>query len=205
MLIIEAANRVTKSKENQDDIPGLTDALDRLFDIDLVYTCAWYADDRKEHRERLKGYWLNRWYCTDTHVGVMAYFLDDELVMIATQTSRGACTVLEFISTDAHGRVKDFVEHFRTFDIEEPMLLDLSEKIDPVVVFPYADNCLHKFGYYKGERVAVNRISMFEAEKLGVKPSSFSNPNVFILREGQTEKESVSIHELTFDLHIDGK
>ncbi|MFA7287193.1 MAG: hypothetical protein WC052_06025, partial [Patescibacteria group bacterium] len=108
MLTIEAAHRVTKTDENCDDIPKLEKALSRLFEIDsLEYHERWNTwTESNVERKRLKGYWINKWICTDTHVGEMAYFLDDELVFTCEQTARKSDAAIYFVDPSAYQKVK---------------------------------------------------------------------------------------------------
>lgn len=49
---------------------------------------------------RLKEYWVHTWLCSDTWVGYMALFLDDELVAISYQDARKSAKNYKYVSKE---------------------------------------------------------------------------------------------------------
>lgn len=209
MLTIEAARRVTKTKENCDDIPKLESALESLFEIDgLDHHKLWNKwSETNEYRHRLQGYWINKWNCTDAHVGEMAYFLDDELVFTCEQTARGGVAQIFFVDQSAYNKVKVFMDYFRIpAELGEPDYIGYQETAD-IQTRQYADNCLHRRGFYQNREVEIAHIPYEIRRELNL-PGSESNcfyalfPFVYVIENG--EKKPVHMSELSFCLNIDG-
>lgn len=209
MLTIEAARRVTKTKENCDDIPKLESALESLFEIDgLRYHMLWNTwTETNEYRHRLKGYWINKWNCTDTHVGEMAYFLDDELVFTCEQTARGCMAKIYFVDQNTYNKVKVFMDYFRIPpELGEPDFIG-DQETDETQTRQYADSCLHRRGVYQNREVELAHIPYDIREELNL-PGSDSScfyalfPYIYVIENG--EKKPVHMSELSFGLSVDG-
>lgn len=206
MKTIDAARRVTK--KDPDDIPHFTEAIARLFDMQyLDGNPSWgnWSGDCAE-RDRLKGYWIHRWMCTDTHVGEMAYFLDDELVLVCAQTARKNDAYIYFVDKEAYEKVKVFMDYFRELELDNPEFL-ADQETDEVVQFKFADSCLHRKGVYQGREVVVAHIPYNIRRDLnlpGCDDVAFYSlfPYVYVV-ENQV-KTPVLVSELSFSLHIDG-
>lgn len=210
MRTIDAALRVTKTKENCDDIPKLEKCLTYLFELEgLEYHEHWNNwSEENVYRQRLKGYWINKWLCTDTHVGEMAYFLDDELVFTCEQTARKSDAAIYFVDQAAYDKVKVFMDYFRE-PVELPTAEFIGEQQTPdTVTREWADSCLHKRGFYQGREVEVGHIPYNVRPTLTL-PGSESPyflmlfPFVYMYDNG--ERSIVDIKELQFGIFIDGK
>lgn len=210
MRTIEAARRVTKTDENCDDIPKLERALDELFGTELdSYVESWskWNEENKE-RQRLKGYWIVRWLCTDTHVGEMAYFLDDELVFTCEQSARKNDASIYFVDQAAYEKVKAFIDFFRqpaTF-LSPDFIED--QETPEIQTFQWADSCMHKWGTYQGRKVEVMHIPYNVRRDLNLPGSEEGSfyalfPYVYIYDEHGV-KVPVLVSEITFGIHIDG-
>ena len=68
-----------------------------------IYNLYWSEDTR------LKAYHVKTWLCTDTWVGWVAYFLDSEFVCLSTQNARKSDTEFEFVSKEAHSKLRDYL------------------------------------------------------------------------------------------------
>lgn len=210
MLTIEAARRVTKTEENCDDIPHLDRAIANLFELDCIEHDPKWGNWSGEYpeRARLKGYWMNKWLCTDTHVGEMAYFLDDELVFTCVQTARKSDAHLYFVDQAAYDKVKVFIDQYRIPDeLDAPEFIGDQESKDEIK-FEWAESCLHKVGMYQGREVQVGHIPYDIRKDLNLPGSDGSFfyslfPYVYIHDNGV--RSIVDVKELTFSLHIDGK
>lgn len=97
MKIIDIANRIDKSKENEDwvDISKLGEE----FDLYLNHT----------DQDRLKSYWVGNWCCTDTWVGYKIYFLDDEAVAFSVQNARKSDESIHWFSKDLALKTKEYL------------------------------------------------------------------------------------------------
>lgn len=209
MRTIDAALRVTKTKENCDDIPKLEKCLAYLFAIEgLEYHEHWNNwSEENVYRQRLKGYWINKWLCTDTHVGEMAYFLDDELVFTCEQTARKSDAAIYFVDQAAYDKVKVFMDYFRE-PVELPTAEFIGEQQTPdVLTRDYADSCLHHRGFYQGREVEIRHIPYDIRKELNLPGSECTYfymlfPFTYVVENGV--KTPVHMSELTFGLHIDG-
>lgn len=210
MRTIEAARRVTKTEENCDDIPHLDRAIARLFEIDSIeYNPKWgnWSGEYPE-RARLKGYWINKWLCTDTHVGEMAYFLDDELVFTCEQTARKNDAFLYFVDQAAYDKVKVFIDQYRLPDeLDAPEFIGDQESPDEIT-YQWAESCLRRVGMYQGREVKVGHIPYDIRRDLqlpGSDGACFYSLFPYVYIYDNDVRSIVNINELTFGLFIDGK
>jgi hypothetical protein len=75
------------NKSSVQDTPNWED-LSKIFNLELY----WSEDTR------LKCYFIKKWYCTDSFVGLRAYFLDDEFVATSYQQGRKFNEDFTFVS-----------------------------------------------------------------------------------------------------------
>ena len=78
MKLSEIINNLDKSRKNT-EAPQWDKISSQFSNINPI---SWSGDTR------LKCYWVAKHLCTDTQVGILAYFLDDEFICISHQTSR---------------------------------------------------------------------------------------------------------------------
>ncbi len=113
MKLIDIARNIDKSPQNEFDVDF------DVFSNDLNLNCyGWYEQDR------LKGYWLGDWCCTDTAVGSRLYFFDDEPVAYSFQSGRKNDENLYWFSEEAAQKVRGFILsleelHIRVCDVNE--------------------------------------------------------------------------------------
>lgn len=146
MKLAEALTRVVRTKENDGgcEIEALMNALhlDRMPDWDAVET-------------RLYGYWISRWFCSDTFVGCKALYLDDTLVGYTTQDARKSPVEVKFIDVAQAEAVREWMIACADAPPETPPLatahdLDIEIGIDFGV--RYTGEILDRQGYYRGAR-----------------------------------------------------
>ena len=202
MQTIDAARRVIKTPDNCDDIPKMDKALSRLFSLELDYHELWNRwEETNTERKRLQGYWMDKWLCTDTHVGEMAYFLDDVLVFTCEQTARKSDAHIYFVDQEAYEKVKEFMNQFREpVEYEEPVFIGAQESRD-VINFKYADSCLHRTGIYQEREVEIAHIPYNIRRDLNLPGSEDTMfyalfPYIYV-KEGDT-KTPVLIEEIDF-------
>lgn len=97
MKLIDAINKIDKSAENECFVS--LSAFDDEFNAYFGYV----------EQDRLKAYSLYSWYCTDTEVGCMVYFLDDEPVCLHIQKARKDRGYFEWFSKDKAKKVRDYL------------------------------------------------------------------------------------------------
>jgi hypothetical protein len=98
MKLREIIARLDKSKNNEDYV-----SLDDLAS-ELSLEGFFHSEN-----ERIKSYWICRHLCTDTHVGVKAYFLDGELVCVSSQSARKSPEVFEWVSENTIKIVREYL------------------------------------------------------------------------------------------------
>ena len=98
MTLREIAKKIDKSRKNEDDV----DISDICENLD-IYFYGWIDQDR------LKSYWVTNWLCTDTWVGLLMYFLDDEPVGISFQSGRKSDKEFSWFSEECMHKVRDYI------------------------------------------------------------------------------------------------
>lgn len=102
-----------------------------------------------------------KWLCTDTRVGSIAYYLDDELVAISHQSARKSSPRFEFVSKDAFDKLLNYIRSLIETDLNDELrLIDLDEEVGDSYQVSYSTQILSDVVIYKGERCPkVQRIS----------------------------------------------
>ena len=116
-----------------------------------------YPGWNKEFDDKLKGYWLVKWLCTDTWVGITVFYLDDEPVAVSSQTARKSPEELEFVSIETATKVRKFILECLGEAEFTPSLVDLDEETDPYYTVSYSNQLLVDEGLYNGRKVKVVR------------------------------------------------
>lgn len=107
----------------------------------------------------LKAYWIRCWYCTDSYVGIKAYFLKGKFVAISSQYGRKSNEDFEFDSEKAFYRVRKYVLSLIKPNFSIPLLY--SREIGDFYNVEYQSQLLsqfHKEGMYNDEKVTVERL-----------------------------------------------
>ena len=115
-------------------------------------------NDYIEFDKRIKCVFLRPHYCTDSWVGIRAYFLDGEFVAISTQIGRKYDETFKFRSQESALKVRDYILSLipkKELDIN--ILSELDEEIEDYYSVDYAGQILHKSGIYNGEKVKIKR------------------------------------------------
>ena len=109
--------------------------------------------------ERLKSYWLQTHFCTDTYVGISLYFLDGEFVCIEYKHARKSTAEFEFFSNKKVEELKLYLLSLVEKDEPNYLLINFNEYEDILEYnIEYSSQLLpqfHKFGCYDGENVEV--------------------------------------------------
>ena len=149
-------------------------------------------NEEEDLQNRMRGYYIHVWQCTDTWVGSIAWFLDGEFVYYTFQNARKSNIDYKYASKEAYNKVVVFVLSMLRQDERESDLMDLEEEIPEKFTVEYNSQILHKYVWYKDQLVEV------------VKTHFPYNPNsrdyfdrVDILFEGV--KLSVNVNELQLD------
>lgn len=119
--------------------------------------CLYSLSGYDTFNERVTGYWIRKHNCTDTWVGVIAYFLDDKFLCITQQEARKSDTYFYFASDKMMRKLHSFL---LTLD-EENLFGDKDiinmEKlaIDEFYQLDYSDEIIVREGFYKNEPCTV--------------------------------------------------
>jgi hypothetical protein len=126
--------------------------LGEIFNIPYLY----YSDD-----ERLTCYFIKRWYCTDSWVGLRAYFLDGEFVAVSNQTGRKMDEEFEFLDEPTTQKLKEYlrslVEEESGVNVTYLNEGDLEVEIPNTYKIQYNTQILHKTAFLNGEVVEIHK------------------------------------------------
>lgn len=137
-----------KNQSMQDDVNW--EDLTSCFNI---YELPW-SDDK-----RLKSYFIKTWYCTDSYVGIRAYFLDEKFVALSTQNGRKSSEEFEFVSIDIAKEVRDYL--LSLIEKEDGLNIDiltedeLNQEISNTYKIQYNEQIRHASALLNGERVSI--------------------------------------------------
>ena len=159
MKLLEIIENLDKSEKNRNHIYS-----EHFID---EFNLSWY--DLKEDT-RLTSYYILNWYCTDTYVGLAAYFLDDEFVCIGYQEGRKCDEKFEFVSEELATKVGEYV---KSLIIHEPCTSHDYINFDEDYGTGFIRNFREEFMTSKGilketnEKVNIdrNRLVLTESEK----------------------------------------
>lgn len=193
MKLSELIAKVDRSKKNL--LSADADAFCQALDINE------YLGWDQRFDDRVKGYALTQWLCTDTHVGMNVYFMDDEPVAISSQTARKNDTDMYFVSSEAAQKVKDFilslVEEQHPFN---PSLVDLDEEMGDYYTVNYHSELLTDKGLYGDDEVNVVRRRMDYGEHV----DEWSKVDV-TLPDGTQERIHLCDFKIPYHLELDKK
>ena len=118
-----------------------------------IYNLSWSEDTR------LQAYFLRKWYCTDSYVGLRAYFLDGEFVATSWQSGRKMNEDFTFVSEISAKKVRDYllslVEEENGIKVNTLSDEELDKEIPDTFKLEYNSQILHKTGLLNGERVEI--------------------------------------------------
>ena len=136
------------------DTPNWEELSD-IFGINNLY----YSED-----ERLKVYFIKKWYCTDSYVGLRAYFLNGVFVATSYQSGRKSSEDFCFVSKALALDLKNYLFEISIKEEIEPNYdiiddSDLDEEIPNTYKIEYNTQILHKTALLNGERVEILKTS----------------------------------------------
>lgn len=147
----EVFERVIKTEENERHV----NAEELMQDLGIGgYLSGW-----EDGFARFKGYWITRWLCTDTWVGVTAYFLDGEPVATSVQTARKNDEQFFFISEEAVERVRMFIYSVMAQEEKrKPSFVSLDHEIEAFYTVAYGSQIIDRRGFYNGEACDITEV-----------------------------------------------
>lgn len=146
-------------------------------------------------QNRLKVYFIEKWYCTDSFVGTRVYMLDGETVAISTQPARKCDEHFQFKGIESFKKLKAYVlslieEEQGEFKID---LFDIHDEIDLFYHIEYNSQILHKSAYLDNQKVQIIK-SNFQSE-------GYQSPNYFhsvLIKKSNGTVMIVDCRELLF-------
>jgi hypothetical protein len=138
---------------------GDYEELCQMFEINSY--CGWWPNGSET---RIHGYHLTKWYCTDTYVGTVVWFLDDEPFAVSHQPFRKSDATYWFINQEQVDRVHKFM-----LSIQEPTepkcdILDPETVMEDFFTVEYTSQLLVYEGTHKGRHCKI--VSRREAKDL---------------------------------------
>ena len=116
----------------------------------------YHCERQDPDNPRLRSYWIANHYCTDTYVGLRAYFFDDELACITIQKGRKCNEMFEWASVDMQHRVREYIISLDTDTFEATNdLIDMEEDLGTGYSITYAGQSLKKEVLLNGELVTI--------------------------------------------------
>jgi hypothetical protein len=151
--------------------------------------------------ERLKSYFIKKWYCTDSYVGTRAYFFDGKFIAISTQVGRKADEEFIFTSKEDAFILKNYLESLVSkdksfnidyFDDELDVVISTTFKIE------YNSQILHKSAFLNGEKVKIIKTNFGSYSKENTKDYFHS----VIVEKENGEQIKIDCRELDFEYNV---
>lgn len=98
MKLSEILKKLDKSKKNERGINSYN------LCQELGLNFYWVDTD-----DRLKCYYITKWCCTDSYVGLKAYYLDDILVCISHKSARKSNENFDWVSVETKDNVRKYL------------------------------------------------------------------------------------------------
>lgn len=190
MKIADVIKNIDKSEENREhwvDFSSLSYALgfeDGFFDSDALDA-------------RFKVYWLEKWRCTDAHVGTRVYFFDDEPVAITVQNGRKDDEKVFWTSKEAADKVHDFLLSLQKEEELDITVCDMNEDIGDSYKIEFNSQVLDwSTARYNGSPIEV-------IERIKKTPDYGIDKELKIRVQDTGEELIVNIKELDFLFHLE--
>lgn len=143
MKLIDIINSIDKNNKGLQSQPAWSDIAQAF----QIHDLGCYDD------KRLTAYHIVTWYCTDSYVGLRAYFLDDEFIGISEQSGRKSNEDFKFVSKEIALKVRFYLESLRAPNSYLPHgYLDLEEEVVDYYSIDFIQGILpqfHKYGICK--------------------------------------------------------
>lgn len=187
MKFIDIANRIDKSKENKSYVDVVS--IGRKLNVDL--------DD--VNQERITAYWIGNWYCTDSYVGYVMYFFDDEPMAYSSQLGRKCEEKIEWFSLEIAMKVREYlltlvVKEEEEIDVE---ICDINEEVGEGYNIEYNSQLLRpNRPMLANERVEI--VQRIKNKKHGI-------DTALKVKLPSGEEKEVDIRDLKFGFYINEK
>lgn len=116
-----------------------------LYDFCEVLDIQDYVGKYDEFSNRVKGYYLSKWLCTDTWIGTIVYYMDDIPVAVSAQYARKNEKDIYFVSKETAAKVKEFI--LTLVESPEVPLCDLEEEFEDTYIVEFPEQLLTDSGF----------------------------------------------------------
>ncbi len=164
MKLSEIIEHLDKSKTNEDylDLECLANELE-IYDFLNTH-----------ETDKIKVYWIANHYCTDTFVGLRAYFIDDKLFAVSNQDGRKSDEKFCWISADSREFVKNYIRSLVEVEQGNFSLLNMEEDLGEFYPIYYAGQFIKKNVVYGNKPATIKKELQYV----------FDEPSVMIECEG---------------------
>lgn len=147
--------------------------------------------------KRVVGYWLIKWYCSDTWVGTRVYYMDDQPVAYSNQSARKSDEFIYFVSLEAANKVKGFILELIGEEEFTPVIGNMDEEIHELdYSVSYNSQLLVDYGLYEGQRVkVVKRSYRYDDPDLRM-------TEVMVMHEPDGNPFKINVSDLKIDMHL---
>lgn len=147
MKISEIINRLDKSKNNSTSV----DQEELMGALYIESFCNWFSELDK----KIKGYYIKKSYCTDTYVGLIAWFFDDDFFAISSQEYRKSHTYFYFKNEEYTEFLRDYILSLFESEVRNYELIDMNEDFPEFYQVQYTSQLLSEIGYVDGRKCKV--------------------------------------------------
>lgn len=183
MKLIDALLNVKKDEPDDIDI--------ELFFQEFNLNCG--SIDYTKYMSSVKAYWIKKWYCSDTWVGMKAIYLNDELVGYLNQVGRKCGVSIKYVSEESAKKLKTFIEDLLG-DIENFSIIDMNEEIGKFYAVDYTQQLLDKEGFYNGKRATYAGSG---------EPSNWLSEKIKVIIEGEDDAKFIPVSEFKIKINVD--
>lgn len=146
-------------------------------------------------QERLKGYWIGGWQCTDTWVGYVMYFLDDEPVGWSSQVGRKCDTEYEWFGEQSADKVRKYILSLMQDKTSSVNLIDLNVEIGSGYQINFNSQIIHGTNvFYKGKDATI--VTRIKHTKYGI-------DQLVEIKYSDGTLETVMIEKLQFKFNLE--
>lgn len=191
MKLKDIITRVDKNPKfkREVDLERLSDNME----TGIPYYFDWYSIQG----ERFTSYFISSWYCTDTYVGTVIYFFDDEPFAISHQSGRKMSEEFEFFSKEVFDKAKTYLLSLCQKEESISVFLDLDEEFP--MYYKIRSNAqlfdYHKdIPFYLGEKVKIIKYKQ--------KANSYYTDSEVVIQYEDGEKKTVDISDLDFPYNL---
>ena len=152
--------------------------------------------------DRLAGYRLTYWQCSDTEVGTVLYFLDNKPAAVVIKPYRKSDSVWHWVSREMRDKVRAFVEQFRNEEEVNVTLLDMDKEIEETYTIDYREQLYsdRTTALYKG-----NKATLLIGKEHKHYYESDNDDSVVMIRKENEELMRVSMKEIEFPMELEDK